>query len=64
MNDSKKFKDFKIYVRNLKLTVTKEQLDITFSKFGTIKSSSVKTIKVKDEDKKFAIIQYSSIDEA
>ena len=54
----------KIYVRDLKLEVTKEELKSAFDRFGEIKTLSVKTINVKGEDKKFGMIDFSVKEEA
>ena len=65
MNESQaKNNETKIYVRDLKLEITKEQLKEVFDQFGEIKTLSVKTINIKGEDKKFGMIDFSLKEEA
>ena len=54
----------KIYVRDLKLEITKEQLKEVFDQFGDIKTLSVKIIKMNEEDKKFGMIDFMLKEEA
>jgi len=54
----------KIYVRDLNLDVTDEQFKEVFSEFGEIKTSSVKQIAVKTEQKKFGMIDFNTKEEA
>ena len=54
----------KIYVRDLKLDVTNETFAAVFSKFGEIKTSSVKQNTVQEQAKKFGMIDFSTPIEA
>ena len=52
----------RVYVKNLKLDITKEQLDTVIRKFGEIKYSNLS--KQFDRERSFAIFQFENAEDA